>query len=206
MDVHAQDLEIRPEDLERAQLVLESYMFPNTAQTEREKDVLRRASRYQAAHDLTLARETPNLPADVRSFQIGHFQMTMEPGARTQRAALCPSAYALLLREGLLYRGVEGRHAVREAKTTEEKKAERTARMLDFVGSPPLRPGVRGRERDAWLPHRKGPRGNPPPPGIAPQGMPPLPGLPRNVRTGEGIWVAADGTASDGVPHPPVSP
>ena len=47
MDVHAQDLEIRPEDLERAQLVLESYMFPNTAQTEREKDVLRRASRYR---------------------------------------------------------------------------------------------------------------------------------------------------------------
>ena len=206
MDVHAQGLEIGQEDVERAQLMLEAFMFPNRAETQQEKDVLLRAARFQAAHDLTLAQETPNLPGYVRSFQIGHFQMTMDPDSRVSRQDVCPSAYALLLREGFLYRGVEGRHSRAAPPPPAAGQAEAAGTAVLAPSAPPLRPGVKTRNRDAWLPHDRRVRGNPPPRGIAPQGMPPLPGLPRNVKTGEGDRDAADGIASDYVPHPPVSP
>ncbi len=206
MDVHAPDVRPGEEDVERARLFLESFMFPNRAQTRQEKDVLLQAARYQAAHELTLAREMPVLPGHVRSFQIGHFQMSMDPAERGSREDVCPSAYALLLREGLLYRGVEGRRVLHETPGGGERREHAVQRVLDRFGSPPLRPGVRTGKRDAWLPHRKPPPGNPPPAGIAPQGMPPLPGLPRTVRTGEGNRIAAEDAAEYHVPGPPVSP
>ena len=52
------------------------------------------------------------IPSGVESFRIGDFQMAFQDGTldmELNRRNSCPSVYGLLLRHGLLYRGVEGR-------------------------------------------------------------------------------------------------
>ena len=132
-----------------------------------------RAVRLQAEHEVSVERDFPALPSEVASFQIGHFQATLREGERG-RNSLCPLAYGLLLREGLLYRGIEGRQESPVPPQMQEKMPEVT--RPEMGGLPPLKPGVRPVRRDAWLPPRKV-QGNPPQ-GVPPQGEPPLPGLP----------------------------
>ncbi|MBR1684055.1 MAG: hypothetical protein IJ708_02875 [Clostridia bacterium] len=174
MDVHKEGLELTEGAMERASLRLEAYMFPNRAVTEQEKAVFARAARLQAEHEASVQSDFPALPSEVSGFQIGHFQASLREGMQG-RDSLCPLAYGLLLREGLLYRGIEGRGEPIAPAKTEEKVPEVT--RPDVGGLPPLRPGVKPIRRDAWLPARKT-HGNPPPQGVPPQGEPPLPGLP----------------------------
>ena len=206
MDVHARDLNVTEGDVLRAEIFLTGKMFPNSPVTEREKEVLQKAARLQAEHDVTQARDMPSLPSPVKSFQLGHFQMELQVDTRALRGDMCPLAYALLLREGLLYRGVE---RVRTPVPVQTKAGDRPERPPEGppsgLGPPPLLPGVKTGKRDSWLPHRKRKPGNPPPAGIAPQGTPPLPGLPRTVRQKEGKD-AADRPSDTHLPHPPVSP
>ena len=57
-------------------------------------------------------RLTDQVPEGTQSFSIGDFSMTFNKDfleGRLTRKTICPAAYGLLLRSGLLYRGVEGR-------------------------------------------------------------------------------------------------
>lgn len=89
-----------------------AFIFPNHPRTAREKEVFAKAVRYQIDHEKTLAdsnSEVGSLPHGVESFQIGDFSMTFDGSATDHltRKTICPYAYGLLLREGLLYKGVE---------------------------------------------------------------------------------------------------
>lgn len=89
------------------------YIFPNMPRTEEEKAVFEKACLYQYAHDMTALQKTgEGIPEGLVSFRIGDFQMAFDSGTMESRLtskSICPSARGLLLRHGLLYRGVEGR-------------------------------------------------------------------------------------------------
>lgn len=88
-----------------------AIIFPNTPRTDDEKDAFERAITYQYQHMESKAEKMSEIPDGVKSFSIGEFSMTFEDGMRGNRLTmktLCPSAYGLLLRAGLLYRGVGG--------------------------------------------------------------------------------------------------
>ena len=84
---------------------LYAFCFPNVPATLMEQEAFERAAELQYAYE----QETPPVPAGVQSFRIGEFQMTMAEGEGRMGRKICPEAYGLLLRHGLLYRGVEGR-------------------------------------------------------------------------------------------------
>ena len=93
---------------ERMSLVI----FPNEIRTQMEQDAFDRACMLQIAHEREQGtQEVPALPQGVKSFQIGHFQMSFGDHGYTGGDALpmhlCSAAYSVLLRAGLLYRGVE---------------------------------------------------------------------------------------------------
>ena len=90
---------------------LYAFCFPNVPGTEAERAAFDEAARLQLAHEAENAAGA-EMPAGVRSFRIGDFQMELEEGTaggRLTRRSVCPAAYGLLLRHGLLYRGAEGR-------------------------------------------------------------------------------------------------
>ena len=64
--------------------------------------------RYESAFD-QLSEEAAQIPEGVKSFRIGEFEMDVKDGKSLTGGKICPEAYGLLLRHGLLYRGVEGR-------------------------------------------------------------------------------------------------
>ena len=172
-DHHAQGLEPTNEELEMAGLLLESLMFPSVPSTAAEEAAVRRATWLQAVHTKTYAAEVPDLPSDVESFQIGHFRMQYRTGRKSQD--ICPAARALLLKEGLLYKGVERRRT--PVQIMPQRLPVRDTRP---VSPPEIKAGQRGPlQRDSWkTPEKLRPQGNPPPQGIPPQGEPPIPGLP----------------------------
>ncbi|MBO6164484.1 MAG: hypothetical protein J6N77_05455 [Lachnospiraceae bacterium] len=172
-DHHAQGLEPTNEELEMAGLLLESLMFPSVPSTAAEEAAVRRATWLQAVHTRTYASQTPDLPADVESFQIGHFRMQYRGGRKSQD--ICPAARALLLKEGLLYKGVERRRT--PVQIMPQRLPVRDTRP---VSPTKIRAGQRGPlQRDSWkTPEKPRPQGNPPPQGIPPQGEPPIPGFP----------------------------
>ena len=91
---------------------LYAFIFPNVPSTEEEAATFEQAAKYQYEHEATRARQTQDLPEGVKEFSIGDFAMTFEKGysdGRLTKKTICPAAYGLLLRHGLLYRGVEGR-------------------------------------------------------------------------------------------------
>ncbi len=104
-----------PDDyqLELMQERLYGFIFPNVPQTDEEKEAFDKAVYYQYEHDYSIMqRLSEDIPEGVTSFRIGDFQMAFKDGvldSRLTKQNICPSAYALLLRHGLLYRGVEGR-------------------------------------------------------------------------------------------------
>lgn len=79
--------------------------FPNIPRTLEEQEAFEQAVQAQYAHE----QETAQVPAGVKGFRIGEFEMTLENGKSLTGGRICPEAYGLLLRHGLLYRGVEGR-------------------------------------------------------------------------------------------------
>lgn len=111
-DVHETVPEPTEEILEMFRDKMHAFIFPNTPVTDAEQAVFEKAVRYQYAHEATQAIKASGIPNGVESFKIGDFSMSFGDGyndGRLTKKTICPSAYGLLLREGLLYKGVEGR-------------------------------------------------------------------------------------------------
>lgn len=88
------------------------FISPNTPVTEEQQTAFEQAVAWQIAHEKSIETQTGDIPDGVSSFRIGDFSMTFTDGANSAgltRKTICPAAYSLLLRQGLLYRGLEGR-------------------------------------------------------------------------------------------------
>lgn len=100
------------ETLEPMRERMYAYCFPNVPRTLIEQDAFEGAVRLQYVHEETARRTAGEVPEGVQGFKIGDFQMTFAQGSGSGRLTaktICPAAYGLLLRHGLLYRGAEGR-------------------------------------------------------------------------------------------------
>lgn len=93
-------MEIPEETLEEAREAVRLVTFPNTPLGAEQEAAFERAVRLHAA--CLLRRE---IPPEVSDFRVGHFQVKLREGAGGAR--ISPAARAVLLRAGLLYRGVE---------------------------------------------------------------------------------------------------
>lgn len=87
------------------------FIFPNEAKTEAETEAFNKAVSYQIAHEKSLAEQYGDIgiPDGTTGFKIGDFSMTFEEGVNGSgltRKTICQAAYSVLLRAGLLYRGL----------------------------------------------------------------------------------------------------
>lgn len=114
-DVHNSFYPPTDEEIEMMEDRISAYIFPNVPRTEEEKTAFNKAVLYQIAHEKTLAdvlgEELSHLPDGTTSFSIGTFSMSFGNGGYKNSAVLtkesiCPYAYSVLLRAGLLYKGV----------------------------------------------------------------------------------------------------
>ena len=88
------------------------YIFPNAPATEDEVEAFDTAVAYQIAHDKSRESQYDDIPDGVTSFKIGDFSMNFSGGVNDSKLTnktICQAAYFVLLRAGLLYRGLEGR-------------------------------------------------------------------------------------------------
>lgn len=112
MDKHMRKAAPEGDDLTLMQERMYAYIFPNKPVTQEERDAFDQAVIWQYQHDLSALEAAGEIPSGVESFRIGDFQMAFQDGTldmELNRRNICPSVYGLLLRHGLLYRGVEGR-------------------------------------------------------------------------------------------------
>lgn len=112
IDLHNTELPINPDVLQRIQDKMTAYIFPNIVRNESEQNAFDKACMYQYYHEATQAEKMKDIPDGAVAFKIGDFSMNFDQGWLTSeinRKNICPAAYAVLLRQGLLYRGVEGR-------------------------------------------------------------------------------------------------
>lgn len=84
------------------------FIFPNQPETTEEATAFDRAVLYQIAHEKSLSESESRIPDGVKSFSIGDFSMTFgeETASALTMRTICPAAYSVLLRAGLLYRGL----------------------------------------------------------------------------------------------------
>lgn len=87
-----------------------AFIIPNTPLTEAAQDAFCTAVYAQMLYEYQVKASQKDLPFGAKSFSLGNFSMSFD--AQTDfttlsRKNIAPAAYALLLREGLLYRGVE---------------------------------------------------------------------------------------------------
>ena len=111
-DFHAQVVVPGEDTLQLYREKLYAFIFPNMPRSQEETEAFEQAVKYQYEHEATRERQTQDLPEGVKEFSIGDFSMTFEKGysdSRLTKKTICPAAYGVLLRHGLLYRGVEGR-------------------------------------------------------------------------------------------------
>lgn len=95
---------------------ISAYIFPNVPRTDEEHEAFDKAVLYQIEHEKTLAdvlgQEMAHIPDGTNSFTIGTFSMSFDGGYKNgavlDRSSICTYAYGVLLRAGLLYRGVTG--------------------------------------------------------------------------------------------------
>lgn len=88
------------------------FIFPNDPQTEDETEAFSKAVSYQIAHEKSIAENFGDIPEGVEAFKIGDFSMNFGEGVNGSgltHKTICQAAYSVLLRAGLLYRGLEGR-------------------------------------------------------------------------------------------------
>lgn len=94
-----------------------AFIFPNVPKTEEEREAVERAVAFQIDHEKairdSLEVDDVNLPNGVSSFTIGNFSMSFgdegyKNNAVLTKETICPVAYSVLLRAGLLYKGVMG--------------------------------------------------------------------------------------------------
>ena len=89
------------------------FIFPNTPVKKFEKDAFDLAVKYQIMHEREKKKmfDAYDLPDNVASFTIGSFSMSFagarEGSDRLTRKTVCDASYSILLRAGLLYKGVE---------------------------------------------------------------------------------------------------
>ena len=85
------------------------FIFPDEARAEDEIEAFNKAVEYQIAHEHSLQEQYGEIPDGVEAFKIGDFSMNFEEGANgigLTRKTICEAAYSVLLRAGLLYRGL----------------------------------------------------------------------------------------------------
>lgn len=85
------------------------FIFPNEAREEDEIEAFNKAVAYQIAHEKSLQEQYGDIPSGAESFKIGDFSMNFEDGVNgigLTRKTICEAAYSVLLRAGLLYRGL----------------------------------------------------------------------------------------------------
>jgi hypothetical protein len=88
------------------------FIFPNDPHTEDEIEAFNKAVAYQIAHEKTREEKYGDIPDGVSAFKIGDFSMDFAAGMNASGltgSTICQAAYSVLLRAGLLYRGLEGR-------------------------------------------------------------------------------------------------
>lgn len=117
-DVHISADAPTYEEIEMIQERMYAFIFPNEPRSDAEKAAFDKAVDYQIAHEKTIASEYANLnvlqalPDGVSSFTIGTFGMEFGNGYKKSsilnKDTICPYAYSVLLRAGLLYKGVLG--------------------------------------------------------------------------------------------------
>lgn len=91
---------------------LYAFCFPNVPEDLQQQEMFDRAACMQYAWEQQQAQTMGTVPQGLKSIRLGDFSAELAAdqagGALTQKN-MCPEAYGLLLRSGLLYRGVEGR-------------------------------------------------------------------------------------------------
>lgn len=117
-DTHITVDEPTAEELDMMRDRMNAFIFPNEPKTADEITAFDKAIRYQIAHEKTIASMSGDLgalealPDGVTSFTIGTFSMSFGGGlkksATLDNKTICPYAYGVLLRAGLLYKGVLG--------------------------------------------------------------------------------------------------
>ena len=98
--------------MERMRERLYAFCFPNIPRTLEEQQAFEQAAQMQYEHEESARLNGEALPAGAAGFRIGEFSISFEKGTADDRLTMktvCPGAYGLLLRHGLLYRGAEGR-------------------------------------------------------------------------------------------------
>ncbi len=102
-----------PTEEETAMMVdrMKLFIFPNEARTEEETEAFGKAVSYQIVHEKSLQEQfgEVRIPDGTTSFKIGDFSMTFGEGfngSGLTRKTICQAAYSVLLRAGLLYRGL----------------------------------------------------------------------------------------------------
>lgn len=111
-DIHISVTEPDAGTLERLRERMYAFCFPNVPRTLEEQAAFEEAVRMQHAHEETAKAAREGIPEGVQGFRIGDFQMSFADGGENgplNGRTICPGAYGLLLRNGLLYRGAEGR-------------------------------------------------------------------------------------------------
>lgn len=100
------------EETERMEERIRLFIFPNEVETTEQQTAFDKAVAWQIVHEKSAEMET-DIPSGVKGFRIGDFSMDFGGdgynGSGLTRKTICPAAYSVLLRNGLLYRGLEGR-------------------------------------------------------------------------------------------------
>lgn len=112
-DLHTWTGEATEDEIVMMEDRMRLFIFPNDVGDDEEKvEAFDKAVAYQIAHEKSFAEVAGKVPNSVKEFKIGDFRMSFEDGvneAALNRKNICPAAYSILLRAGLLYRGLEGR-------------------------------------------------------------------------------------------------
>lgn len=111
-DVHIVCPAPTEEELEMMRDKIRAFIFPNNPSRSSQIEAFEKACVYQIAHEKTVAAQCGDneIPQGTESFRIGEFEMSFDTGAmgnQLTKKTVCPAAYGVLLREGLLYKGVE---------------------------------------------------------------------------------------------------
>lgn len=113
VDIHINSVVVSDEEIAAMSDRLLAFIFPQEPTRDDEKSAFSKAVMYQIEHEKTIAEKAGSytIPEGVTSFSIGDFSMTLDKdavGYQLTRKTICPKAYGLLLRSGLLYRGFGG--------------------------------------------------------------------------------------------------
>lgn len=91
-----------------------AYIFPNTPASPDDEDALEQAIYAQFVHENNARNKAlAEVPAGAIQFRLGEFQMQFDPeyaSGKLTRRTISQAAHGILLRQGLLYRGVERAH------------------------------------------------------------------------------------------------